>query len=89
MKLNAKPHNNGNSPAHFRQAARKILAAQEALMPAISALRCDVLHRRNYQHLDAPLGAHAQQKDIEAMRPLLDALALTGDLIDALTAATK
>jgi hypothetical protein len=53
MTLNARPHRNGNSRSDFVDAYKALTAALDAVHEAHSLIRCNVIHGRNYQHLDA------------------------------------
>lgn len=88
MKLNARPHINGNTPDDFQRVARMVARARHALFEARAELGLDVLHGRNYQHLDAPLAA--RQEDLDAIaEPLVHSLELTDQLIEALIKNSK
>lgn len=62
MKINARPHINGNHPEDFRKVASEVYNAVGALQAAIAAVSANVTHGRNYQHLDDP--ATAREEDL-------------------------
>jgi len=53
MKINARINANGNSRQDFGRAYSALLAVDEAVQNAMSALATNVLHGRNYPHADS------------------------------------
>ena len=51
--IHAKPQLNGNTVEHFSEAYKSLTAAEKAIRAAIIDVQMNVLHGRNYQHLDA------------------------------------
>ena len=87
--ISARPQLNGNSQADFAKSGEAILDAKEAVVNARNEFCGNVLHGRNYQHIQAAADAtrHADVQDViaafnRAMRAL-------DDVLDALIIATR
>lgn len=61
--LAARPNLNGNSAEDFRRAAMRLLEAREGVSVALSRIRTDVIHGRNYQTLDCERRADGMVAD--------------------------
>lgn len=85
--LHARPRLNCNTPQDFVDAAVAVTEAEAATRRAFRLLKSDVVHGRNYQHLDIDECNTAITHDINVVSPLLqqaDALkALALALIEA------
>lgn len=85
MIINARPHINGNSDGDFFDAISAVSEAFDALEKALSKVRSNVTHGRNYQHLEANEALWGRQYDVEAVKQHGDiALKAIGDIHDAL-----
>jgi hypothetical protein len=73
MIINARPHINGNSEADFIIAAVAFDRVFNAITEAMSKVRTNVTHGRNYQHLDAETASFRRNDDIEAIKAKVDA----------------
>lgn len=63
MTLNARPHRNGNQRSDFLDAYKALTAALDALHEASGLIRANVIHGRNYQHLDGSEAQNALNDD--------------------------
>ena len=59
MTISARPNNNGNSKQDFFKAYAAIRKAQSAITEAQELLSANVLHGRNYQHMN--IAEHREQ----------------------------
>jgi hypothetical protein len=82
--LHAHPQLNGNEPRDFMAAAIAMQTCRDQLSTALQVLNTNVLHGRNYQHIDEP--RHATQLDGIKVQPLRAALDLMDTLIEDLSA---
>jgi hypothetical protein len=61
--MQARPNINGNTPEDFRAAFERLDAARKAMADARSFMAMNVVHGRNYQHLDPDEGRAALEED--------------------------
>ena len=88
MRLNARPHINGNSPDNFVDAALDLLQAAEAASMAMGMVLANVTHGRNYQHLGQLPAAEALDADRARVREIAAAVDHLRRLSDDILAAS-
>jgi hypothetical protein len=72
LTLNARPHINGNSEADFFAAAIAFDKVFSTLEEALSKVRANVTHGRNYQHLDRDTAMFRRNDDVNAIKAKAD-----------------
>lgn len=84
--IHAKPQLNGNTVEHFTESFYALSAAEKAIEAALSSLRQNVFHGRNYQHIADPMGPVAEDnlrvKQLHETVALIAALKL--DIVGAI-----
>lgn len=68
--MKARPHINGNTKADFERAYNELTKAFVAASNALKALRMDVVHGRNYQHLPAAEARAALEEDMRSVQEI-------------------
>lgn len=72
--IGARPQRNGNTKDDFAAAYKALTDARRAVDEAAKALRMNVLHGRNYQHLDHRQAHETHTEDLRRMGYLRVAL---------------
>jgi hypothetical protein len=90
--IRARPQINGNTAEEFADAYMTLARAKDALDEAARKVLCDVMNRRNYQHLDQPDDAViADRRRVqEAVRQAAGAIgAIQSDIADIVEASRQ